>query len=65
MHACTQNQCRQGRAACPCPQACQLPERTATTTRPSRALPVLAAVWLAVALFSFGIAAAIAATHGA
>lgn len=24
-HACTADQCRQGRTACPCPQACEVP----------------------------------------
>lgn len=51
MKACTANLCTQGRRACPCPQACELPEhctawsRAASTTssRPSTADTVIAA----------------------
>ena len=30
--ACTADQCRQGRTACPCPQACELPAHEAPAT---------------------------------
>lgn len=49
--ACTADQCRQGRTACPCPQACELPAtgdplQDTPATRTSTAL--FAAVVLAV-----------------
>lgn len=34
MKVCTANRCQQGRAPCPCPQACEVPEPCATTWHP-------------------------------
>ena len=44
MRACTANACQQGRAPCPCPAACEVPEKD--TTRAVRAAAAITA-WLA------------------
>ena len=50
--ACSLKQCSEGRKACPCPLACELPEesRAVKDQWESRALLVLAVIALAAAL---------------
>ena len=48
MRACTANACQQGRAPCPCPAACEVPEKD--TTRTVRAAAAIAAWFASVAL---------------
>lgn len=45
---CTADQCQQGRSACPCPQACELP--TTSTTAPLADEPASAMELLGLAL---------------
>lgn len=48
VRACTAQHCHQGRRACPCPQACELP--TTSTTDPLADEPVSAMELLGLAL---------------
>lgn len=58
--ACTANRCHQGRAPCPCPQACELPADPLQDERMTQAetvLAVLVATLLAVVIFAAFMAA--------
>ena len=48
MRACTANACQQGRAPCPCPAACEVPEKD--TTRAVRAAAAITAWFASVAI---------------
>ena len=48
MRACTANACQQGRAPCPCPAACEVPEKD--TTRAVRAEAAITAWFASVAI---------------
>jgi len=59
--ACTANRCHQGRAPCPCPQACELPADPLQDDRMSAAegvLLVLVATLVAAILFMAVLASA-------
>ena len=48
MRACNANACQQGRAPCPCPAACEVPEKD--TTRTVRAAAAITAWFASVAI---------------
>ncbi len=60
--ACTADLCQQGRAACPCPQACELPgaEADPLSEEPSTAFE-LVTMWLVIAVLACGVVLAIRA----
>ena len=58
MRGCTSNACAQGRAACPTPLACEVPEST-DADRPPTALAIL--IWVAISFVLF-VAAGVIAT---
>lgn len=53
MRACNSNACQQGRAPCPCPAACEVPEKdTARTVRAAAAITA----WFASVAICTGLA---------
>lgn len=53
MRACNANACQQGRAHCPCPAACEVPEKDAART--VRAAAAITA-WFAIVAICTGLA---------